>query len=58
MTELVLFDCDGVLVDSEPVSLRLLLETLAAAGLTLTPEEADVLFLGRSLASAREASRS
>lgn len=54
MTELVLFDCDGVLVDSEPVSLRLLLETLAAAGLTLTPEEADVLFLGRSLASARE----
>lgn len=54
MTGLVLFDCDGVLVDSEPVSLRLLLETLAAAGLAMTPEEADVLFLGRSLASARE----
>ena len=54
MTGLVLFDCDGVLVDSEPVSLRLMLETLASAGLTLTPEEADVLFLGRSLASARE----
>lgn len=54
MTSLVLFDCDGVLVDSEPVSLRLLLQTLASSGLILTPEEADVLFLGRSLASARE----
>jgi beta-phosphoglucomutase-like phosphatase (HAD superfamily) len=44
---LVVFDCDGVLVDSEPISLRLLLETLAAAGVVLTPAEADELFLGR-----------
>ena len=54
MTGLVLFDCDGVLVDSEPVSLRLMLETLASAGLDMSPEKADELFLGRSLASARE----
>lgn len=53
-TDLVIFDCDGVLVDSEPIALRLLLETLAAAGLHLSPAEADALFLGRSLASTRE----
>lgn len=53
-TALVIFDCDGVLVDSEPISLRLLLETLAAAGLHLSPPEAAALFLGRSLASTRE----
>jgi HAD superfamily hydrolase (TIGR01509 family) len=54
VTGLVLFDCDGVLVDSEPIALRLLVSTLAAAGVTLTPAEADDLFLGRSLASTRE----
>lgn len=52
--DLVIFDCDGVLVDSEPISLRLLLETLAEAGLHLAPAEADALFLGRSLATTRE----
>lgn len=51
---LVIFDCDGVLVDSEPISLRLLLSTLASAGLGLRPAEADALFLGRSLATTRE----
>jgi HAD superfamily hydrolase (TIGR01509 family) len=51
---LVIFDCDGVLVDSEPISLRLLLETLARAGLALDPADARARFLGRSLASTRE----
>jgi HAD superfamily hydrolase (TIGR01509 family) len=51
---LVIFDCDGVLVDSEPIAQRLLLSTLAAAGVTLTPAEADAIFLGRSLATTRE----
>lgn len=51
---LVIFDCDGVLVDSEPISLRLLLATLASAGLVLSPDEADEFFLGRSLATTRE----
>lgn len=51
---LVIFDCDGVLVDSEPIALRLLLETLAGAGLALDPEAAHARFLGRSLASTRE----
>jgi HAD superfamily hydrolase (TIGR01509 family) len=53
-TELVIFDCDGVLVDSEPIALRLLRGTLAAAGVVLTEAEADDLFLGRSLATTRE----
>jgi HAD superfamily hydrolase (TIGR01509 family) len=53
-TALVIFDCDGVLVDSEPISLRLLLAALTAAGLTLDPEESHTRFLGRSLASTRE----
>jgi HAD superfamily hydrolase (TIGR01509 family) len=53
-TGLVLFDCDGVLVDSEPIALRLLLETLAEAGVAMTPAEADARFLGRSLASMQE----
>jgi HAD superfamily hydrolase (TIGR01509 family) len=48
---LVIFDCDGVLVDSEPLALRILLQTLSEAGAVLLPEEAHDAFLGRSLAS-------
>lgn len=48
--DLVIFDCDGVLVDSEPLSIRLLLETVAEAGLELDTDRAYDLFLGRSLA--------
>jgi HAD superfamily hydrolase (TIGR01509 family) len=50
---LVIFDCDGVLVDSEPIAERVLLETLEAAGLALDPGVARDRFLGRSLASVR-----
>lgn len=49
--ELVIFDCDGVLVDSEPLSVRVLLRMLADAGVTLGEEAAYEAFLGRSLAS-------
>jgi HAD superfamily hydrolase (TIGR01509 family) len=48
---LVIFDCDGVLVDSEPLALRVLTETLAGAGLAMTEGEAQARFLGRSLAA-------
>lgn len=50
---LVLFDCDGVLVDSEPISLRLFVEMLAGSGLEIDAATASDRFLGRSLASAR-----
>jgi HAD superfamily hydrolase (TIGR01509 family) len=51
---LVIFDCDGVLVDSEPIALRILLETLAGAGPPIDPAVAADRFLGRSLASTVE----
>jgi HAD superfamily hydrolase (TIGR01509 family) len=48
---LVVFDCDGVLVDSEPLSMRVLLEAIAARGVQLDPATGYDRFLGRSLAS-------
>lgn len=51
---LVIFDCDGVLVDSESISLRVLLDTIRGAGLSLDAAIGQELFLGRSLASVGE----
>jgi HAD superfamily hydrolase (TIGR01509 family) len=51
---LVIFDCDGVLVDSEPLSMRVLLETVAEAGTVIDPEQGYERFLGKSLASVTE----
>lgn len=48
---LVIFDCDGVLVDSEVLSLRVTREVLAEAGCVLSEEEAYANLLGRSLSS-------
>ncbi|MBO3761942.1 HAD family hydrolase [Ciceribacter sp. L1K22] len=50
-TPLIIFDCDGVLVDSEPISLAVLVEALAEAGAPMDETRARELFLGRSLAS-------
>lgn len=48
---LVIFDCDGVLVDSEPLSMRVLLETAAEAGAVIDVAQGYESFLGKSLAS-------
>ncbi len=48
---LVIFDCDGVLVDSEPLAMRVLLEGLAEVGYVIDEALAYERFLGRSLAS-------
>ena len=48
---LVIFDCDGVLVDSEPIANRVFGQMLAAQGLPLAPPAMDELFLGRSMAA-------
>ena len=52
--KLVIFDCDGVLVDSEPISLAISRATLARYGLDLSESESRDLFLGISSASARK----
>ncbi len=44
--ELVIFDCDGVLVDSEPISAGVLAEMLADQGLAMTVGEVRNLFQG------------
>jgi len=48
MTELVIFDCDGVLVDSEPISIRIDVEMFAAVGMTVSEQEVIDRFVGRS----------
>lgn len=54
----VLFDCDGVLVDSEPAAQGLILNRLAEAGLTITPAQLSDMFLGGTMAGvAAEAQR-
>ncbi|HEY0187776.1 MAG TPA: HAD family phosphatase [Cellulomonas sp.] len=45
----VLFDCDGVLVDSEPITIGVLRDMLAELGWDLTLRECWVRFVGRSL---------
>jgi HAD superfamily hydrolase (TIGR01509 family) len=47
--DLIIFDCDGVLVDSEVLSCRCLCEALAGCGIEVGLEETLDLFLGRSL---------
>ncbi|MDH2349842.1 HAD family hydrolase [Bradyrhizobium sp. SSUT112] len=46
--DLIIFDCDGVLVDSELLSCRCLSDVLAECGIALSLEQALELFLGRS----------
>ncbi|MCP3467787.1 MULTISPECIES: HAD family hydrolase [unclassified Bradyrhizobium] len=46
--DLIIFDCDGVLVDSELLSCRCLSEVLSEFGIVLSAEQALELFLGRS----------
>lgn len=54
---LVIFDCDGVLVDSEPIALSVLGEMLEGQRVTLSIEEIADRFLGRSLGSVAETVR-
>lgn len=48
MISLVIFDCDGVLVDSEPTSNRILAEALTEVGLPYTQAESMRDFMGRA----------
>lgn len=46
----VLFDCDGVLVDSEPLTACVLSEMLSEQGWLLTPEQVAERFIGKAVA--------
>ncbi len=45
----VLFDCDGVLVDSEPITNRVLVEMLGELGWVLTAEASMRIFVGKAV---------
>ncbi len=47
--ELIVFDCDGVLVDSEPIANRVMAEAVTALGWPLTAEDCIVRFKGHHL---------
>lgn len=48
---LTIFDCDGVLVDSEPIAARLTAESVSELGWSMTPEAAKTEFLGDTFAN-------
>ncbi|WP_239451745.1 HAD family hydrolase [Elioraea rosea] len=49
MVAAVLFDCDGVLADSEAIANTLVADDLTARGWAMSPHEAERRFLGLSL---------
>lgn len=51
--EAILFDCDGVLVDSEPITNGVLRELLAERGWTMTPDECMRFFVGKAVRDER-----
>ena len=53
----VIFDCDGVLVDSEPVTIPLLAEEFARHGLRLTAAEIARDYTGRTIGTVAEMAR-
>lgn len=47
----LIFDCDGVLVDSEPLSMRVDVQILAENGLVMSEAEAHRRFVGRTFSA-------
>lgn len=55
--DLIIFDCDGVLVDSETITNKVLIANLARYGLHLTLEDTDRLFVGGTIRGVGEKAR-
>jgi len=55
--DLIIFDCDGVLVDSEPTTNTIIAERLTACGLPMTPADAVQMFVGGTIKSVAERAR-
>lgn len=53
-TKLIIFDCDGVLVDSEAISARILVQELAKIGISIAEQDVFDQFVGRSLVDVAE----
>ena len=53
----VLFDCDGVLVDSEPIADKVLVADLASYGLILGPDQVTEMFTGGTLKGVEQSAR-
>ena len=49
MTELVIFDCDGVLIDNEPIACRSLAKALNEFGVEISYDEVVELHIGASI---------
>lgn len=47
--DLIIFDCDGVLVDSEAIASQVIAQDLTALGWKMTPEESLKRFLGMNI---------
>jgi HAD superfamily hydrolase (TIGR01509 family) len=45
----VIFDCDGVLVDSEPIAQEVLSTVLGQLGVRMTPDEVGAQFFGKTV---------
>jgi len=52
--KLVIFDCDGVLVDSEMISAKVIADVIRPLGVNMTTEEAFKEFVGGSMAKTIE----
>ncbi len=57
MHDLVIFDCDGVLVDSEVLSNQVMVDNLAGYGLHLSLTECMALFVGGTMTGVRDKAR-
>jgi len=55
--DLVIFDCDGVLVDTEPTTDRIISANLARYGLTIAPDQVRAKFGGGTLMGIGEEAR-
>lgn len=53
----VLFDCDGVIVDSEGVAARIAYADLKSRGLTIGPDEFEKIFTGSTMYVVRDKAR-
>ena len=55
--EMVLFDCDGVLVDSETLTANVLCSNLGRHGLTVSRDQLSALFLGGTMMGLADTAR-